>query len=200
MQKISNKYPAIYLDGFVYLVDKNNIKPKSWFFNVFSDNKRTLFQNTSAITMTHDTLEGYVLENIVATNDPSLEGVPKIGELSTNKTAFELFAQLKENMSAEKFSGYLEGYKSASKKKWSDEDMMRAIHYVANDKYYNNALYHTTDYVNKVLQSLTPKIKEIELAVEEYDESKYIKGSPTNYSFLKLDDKGYVIIKNIVYE
>lgn len=100
--------------------------------------------------------------------------------------------------------GFKEGYKAASAKKWSDEEVKEAIRLAreCTEGYYNNIQdyrdfewHHTED---KILQSLQ-KIKSIEIEMEEYkfkvtDVRNNLPNIPITY---QKDGKTFLKVKQI---
>lgn len=193
----------IYLDGFIYIVDrKNNIEPNDYYIDVALNGDYVGIRRA---------LKGDGLPfdiKIIATDNPKLEGVPrlpKIPELDYKAICVDQTEMALRAMptAANRILGNL--WEMASSKKYNEEDMR---------KLYEGTVQNVGTLVKRedmptweqVLQSLTPKIKEIELEIIDipnlatpHDINS--KGHIGNLAQkLLVDDKGFLTVKSIKYE
>jgi|SRR5215216_1801118 len=225
MKSIFKEDSIIYLNGFVYLIDKEiELEQNDVYYDDLTklilvhsgqvyESMPAIIQSTTGTT----TPEG-IAWKIVATNNPKLEGVPKLPEFPIIDYKAVCIDQSKMALQAnpknyEKILSNL-WEAASSKKKYNEDDMRKAFRAGTNyggfyQKLAANEDWEAMERMNeigiepdfqKLLQSLTPKIKEIELEVKSYNDPEDGYMAVHLKSRLKVDDKGLLLIKSIKYE
>jgi hypothetical protein len=217
MTKIFSKDTLLSIDGFIYLVDKTLNHREG--VCVCLDEIRSNAEHgvelgdkmyVDPIVYKSDNCGGCV--RIMATNNPSLEGVAKILELEEvwDKDRQIAFSRLTlrdwkdaaiDTGSAMKL--FNAGYKAASSKKKYTEDEMRSA-FKAGKRRKNWELTIKDERLEskdteEYIQSLKPSPISIEIEMLEWEKSSPDKEDYEKVYLPKLKD-GYVIIKEVKYE
>lgn len=224
MTKTFSKDTLLSIDGFIYLVDREaELPPKnSWIVNTENPDLPTVYKATG--------LWGkYATRHlIIATNNPSLEGVAKIGELGSigqyeevmNKWVGETLFGInkcrndKEGMRALISSlwgiAYGEGYKAASSKKEYTEDNMLAFAKEFQARY----AMEQVGSPEAIIYEFTNTLKPVPIFVEIEYEYEF-KNTPDQQQWQEMEHSekmeyavvtvpklkdGYVIIKEVRYD
>lgn len=172
------KYNIIHLNGFMYAVDKAKRVPNQdeWFYNLV----------TNTIHQLKEVPEGFLeISNrkiglwtiLIASNDPSLNLplLPTVEEISfkgfnevwhrlimsippLNRTNVIQFTEEAKNI-------WKAGYKAAKAKQFTEEDLKDAMK-VAMKQASSGSSFDDRDFINRHIQSLTPKPIAVEFKTE----------------------------------
>lgn len=92
--------------------------------------------------------------------------------------------------------GFHDGYKAAKAKKYSEEDMWKAFNegiMVERDSDWSGKKF------KKLIQSLTPLPKKVEVEMEEFSEEDFL-GQPTVGNLRPKTKDNYIVVKRWIYE
>lgn len=201
------KYPIINLNGFLYAVDREvKLGPNDQFLFI---------EGSPKIIATNDTSLGLPLlpaieENIEAEFNKWEESLPKELRQVMSDFAMEHTYPVRGALRV----AFTKSYKAAKAKQYSAEDMRKAYREGFGYRYYANTVgskvntpYKSED---EFIQSLTPKLIAVELEMNGGELKGFVqnKNNPIVQAFsphrepytIKVDEKGFVIVKQWYYE
>ena len=157
------KYELIHLNGFMYAVDDIPDKPYIGPYIIcWPSSKKELFNSHNAIAYSRRNISYMV----IASNDPSL-GLPLLPAVEEDverlayKSANKLLSEFIHPKDVKKISQlWIDGYKAASAKQFTEEDMRKAIE-LSREDYVKDVI--DIRHPIEIIQSLKPKPIAVEL-------------------------------------
>lgn len=183
-------FDIIHLNGFLYMVDKEDSNKR--------EGNQFLCLDQPDYPQFH---KDYGMADdccwiVLASNDPSLSELPKLPPIEEDVDSISEKI-LGKGLTGTIYESYwLAGYKAASKKKYTEEDIHKLFINMLDSLVKEPTVRYTWKTAKEFLKSLNPLPKQVEVEMD----SKILQFQPAKIEYFPKLTDGFVTVKQWIYE